>query len=159
MRRLQIQHVTTYQYSSAVNLLPHTLRLRPREGKLIRIESAHLTIAPAHGLQWQRDVYDNAVALATFTEPSHLLAIDSQLILQHHDDQPLDFLVAAGALGFLSYLALFFLPLYLLWFRNPSERFIRAENWEALARIHNGGPTGYRRPSTLNYWDRVQSNL
>ena len=100
MRRLQIQHVTTYQYTSAVNLLPHTLRLRPREGKLIRIESAKLTIAPAHGLQWQRDVYDNAVALATFTEPSQLLSIGSQLILQHYDDQPLDFLVADYAVRY-----------------------------------------------------------
>ena len=94
MRRLQIKHVTTYQYAATVTLLPHKLLLRPREGHDIRIESNDLAIYPAHHLQWQRDVYDNAVALATFTEPGNGLSIESRLILQHYDDQPLDFLVA-----------------------------------------------------------------
>ena len=94
MRRLQIRHLTTYQYAETVTLLPHKLLLRPREGHDIRIESAKLAICPAHQLQWQRDVYDNAVALATFAEPGNQLSIDSRLILQHYDDQPLDFLVA-----------------------------------------------------------------
>jgi transglutaminase-like putative cysteine protease len=100
MRRLQINHVTTYQFAETVTLLPHTLLLRPREGKDIRIESAKLKIAPAHQLQWQRDVYDNAVARATFTEPGMLLSIDSRVTLQHYDDQPLDFLVADYAVRY-----------------------------------------------------------
>jgi len=94
MRRLQIEHETTYEYASTVTLLPHKLLLRPREGHDIRIESADLTLSPAHHLQWQRDVYDNAVAWASFTEPSNRLSIVSRLLLQHYDDQPLDFLVA-----------------------------------------------------------------
>ncbi|MGR9087897.1 MAG: transglutaminase family protein [Gammaproteobacteria bacterium] len=94
MRRLQIEHITTYQYGGIVSLLPHRLLLRPREGHDIRIETAELIISPAHQLQWQRDVYDNAVALVTFAEPDSRLSIDSRLILQHYDDQPLDFLVA-----------------------------------------------------------------
>ncbi|MEC4749971.1 transglutaminase family protein [Methylomicrobium sp. Wu6] len=94
MRRLQIEHITTYQYASDVSLLPHRLLLRPREGHDIRIESAELMISPAHQLQWQRDVYDNSVAVATFTESGNRLSIDSRLILQHYDDQPLNFLVA-----------------------------------------------------------------
>ena len=100
MRRLQIQHVTTYEFTEAVTLLPHTLMLRPREGKDIRIESAKLAITPAHHLQWQRDVYDNAVALASFTGPANRLSIDSRLVLQHYDDQPLDFLVADYAVRY-----------------------------------------------------------
>lgn len=100
MRRLQIKHVTTYQYAGTVTLLPHKLLLRPREGHYIRIESAELIISPAHQLQWQRDVYDNAVAQATFTTPCNFLSIDSRLILQHYDDQPLDFLVADYAVLF-----------------------------------------------------------
>ena len=94
MRRLQIEHETTYEYASTVTLLPHKLLLRPREGHDIRIESADLTLSPAHHLQWQRDVYDNAVVWASFTEPSNRLSIVSRLLLQHYDDQPLDFLVA-----------------------------------------------------------------
>ncbi len=100
MRRLQIIHVTTYQFTETVTLQPHTLLLRPREGRDVRIESAKLAIVPAHKLQWQRDVYDNAVALATFTEPGKLLSIDSRLILQHYDDQPLNFLVADYAVRY-----------------------------------------------------------
>ncbi|MFZ1640486.1 MAG: transglutaminase family protein [Candidatus Contendobacter sp.] len=94
MRHLQIEHETTYKYTETVTLLPHKLLLRPREGHDIRIESADLTISPAHHLQWQRDVYGNSVALASFTEPSNRLSIVSRLLLQHYDDQPLDFLVA-----------------------------------------------------------------
>ena len=94
MRRLQIKHVTTYEYAETVTLLPHKLLLRPREGHDIRIETTELIISPAHQLQWQRDVYDNAVAQATFLEPSNRLSIDSRVLIQHYDDQPLDFLVA-----------------------------------------------------------------
>ena len=100
MRRLQIKHVTTYQYAETVTLLPHKLLLRPREGHEIRIESAELIISPAHHLQWQRDVYDNAVAQATFTEQGSQLSIDSRVLIQHYDDQPLNFLVADYAVLF-----------------------------------------------------------
>lgn len=97
MHRLQIKHVTTYQYSEFVTFLPHKLLLRPREGHDIHIESNRLMIQPNHRLQWQRDVYDNAVALVNFTEPGNCLSIDSWVVLQHYDDQPLDFLVADRA--------------------------------------------------------------
>jgi transglutaminase-like putative cysteine protease len=100
MRRLQIKHVTSYQFPETVTLLPHKLLLRPREGHDIRIESAKLAISPAHHLHWQRDVYDNAVAVATFTEQGSRLEIDSRIILRHYDDQPLDFLVADSAVSF-----------------------------------------------------------
>lgn len=100
MRRLQIKHVTTYQYAEKVTLLPHRLLLRPREGHYVRIESTDLVIAPAHQLQWQRDVYDNAVAQTTFLEPGNRLSISSRVLIQHYDDQPLDFLVADYAVRF-----------------------------------------------------------
>jgi transglutaminase-like putative cysteine protease len=100
MHRLLIKHSTTYQYAETVTLLPHKLLLRPREGHDIRIESAELVISPAHQLQWQRDVYDNAVAQAIFIEPSSCLSISSRILIQHYDDQPLNFLVADYAVLF-----------------------------------------------------------
>ncbi|MEQ1528866.1 MAG: transglutaminase family protein [Methylococcales bacterium] len=100
MRRLQIKHVTTYQYVDSVILAPHRLLLRPREGHDIRIESAELIISPTCQLQWQRDVYDNSLAQATFLSPTNHLSIDSRFVLQHYDDQPLDFLVADYAVLF-----------------------------------------------------------
>ena len=30
---------------------------------------------------------------------------------------------------------------------------------EDLARIHNGGPNGYKNPATLDYWRKVQQHL
>lgn len=100
MRRLQIKHITTYQYTEQVTLHPHKLLMRPREGHDVRIESAELSISPAYQLQWQRDVFDNAVAQVTFLEPGSFLSIGSRIVIQHYDDQPLDFLVADYAVFF-----------------------------------------------------------
>ena len=100
MRRLQINHLTTYQYTDYVTLLPHKLLLRPREDHNVRIETAELTISPTFQLQWHRDVFDNAVAQVTFLEPANLLSITSRVVIQHYDDQPLNFLVAEHAVSF-----------------------------------------------------------
>jgi transglutaminase-like putative cysteine protease len=94
MRRLQIDHLTVYEFSEAVTLLPHRLLLRPREGQDVRIESAELSIFPAHQLRWQRDVNGNSVAVARFTVASRRLSIASRILLRHYGDRPLDFLVA-----------------------------------------------------------------
>jgi len=45
-------------------------------------------------------VYDNAVAQATFLEPSSQLSISSRVLIHHYDDQPLNFLVADYAVLF-----------------------------------------------------------
>jgi len=100
MHRLLIKHTTTYQYAETVTLLAHKLLLRPREGRNVRIESAELSITPTHQLQWQRDVYDNAVAEAIFTETSNTFSITSRILIQHYDDQPLNFIVADYAVLF-----------------------------------------------------------
>jgi len=100
MRRLQINHLTTYQYTEQVTLLPHKLLMRPREGHDIWIESAELSISPAYHLQWQRDVFDNALAQVTFLEPGNFLTIGSRVLIQHYDDKPLDFLVTDYAVSF-----------------------------------------------------------
>ena len=100
MRRLQIDHLTTYEFAVAVTLLPHKLLLRPREGQDIRIESAELSISPDCQLRWQRDVYGNSVAVASFAAPSQRLSIASRVLLQHFDDQPLNFLVADFAVRY-----------------------------------------------------------
>lgn len=30
---------------------------------------------------------------------------------------------------------------------------------EKIARIHNGGPNGYKNPSTIGYWNKVKKEL
>lgn len=35
----------------------------------------------------------------------------------------------------------------------------RAPTAQDIARMHNGGPAGYKNPNTLGYWRKVQSHL
>lgn len=93
MRRLNISHVTEYRFATPVTLLQHRLLLRPRESHDVRIESSILDIFPGHVLQWKRDVLDNSVALVSFTEVSDRLRIASNVVIQHYEDNPFDFLV------------------------------------------------------------------
>jgi len=93
MRRLNISHVTEYRFSHPVSLLPHRLLLRPRENHNVRIESSILEIFPGHTLQWKRDVLDNSLAVVGFPEPSDRLRISSNLVIQHYEENPFDFLV------------------------------------------------------------------
>ena len=100
MQRYKILHRTYYNYPAAVQLGPHTLRLRPREGHELRIESSALEINPPASLRWRRDVEDNSVALASFEAPTRQLKIESEVIIQQYNVAPLDFLVADYAIHY-----------------------------------------------------------
>jgi len=100
MNRYQILHRTVYRYSGPVALGPHALRLRPREGHELRIESSRLTIHPEAALRWHRDVEDNSVAIATFRDRTERLVIESSLVIQQYNQEPLDFLVKAYAVDY-----------------------------------------------------------
>jgi transglutaminase-like putative cysteine protease len=94
MQRYKIVHRTYYNFSAPVSLNPHALRLRPKEGHELRIESSTLEIRPTAVLRWHRDVEDNSVAIASFGTPTTQLSIESELIIQQYNDYPLDFVVA-----------------------------------------------------------------
>jgi transglutaminase-like putative cysteine protease len=100
MQRYKILHRTYYNFSAVVQLQPHTLRLRPREGHELRIESSSLDITPPASLRWHRDAEDNSVAIATFDTPTRQLVIESEAIIQQFNDAPLDFLVAEYAMNY-----------------------------------------------------------
>lgn len=40
-----------------------------------------------------------------------------------------------------------------------ARRLGHAPTDEDIARIHNGGPNGYRNPNTLGYWQKVRHHL
>ncbi len=100
MRRLKILHRTYYNFSGAVQLEPHRLLLRPREGPGLHIEFSKLEISPAAQIRWIRDAYDNSVAIARFTSPTTQLAIVSECVVQQFDEAPLDFLVEDYAVSY-----------------------------------------------------------
>ena len=72
---------------------PHRLLIRPREGHDVRIESSKLVISPAFSTKWQRDVFDNSLAVVTFKEPSNKLSITSEVVIQHFEQAPFDFML------------------------------------------------------------------
>ena len=100
MQRYKILHRTYYNFSAVVQLEPHVLRLRPREGHELHIESETLEITPPATLRWHRDVEDNSVAIATFDTPARQLVIESEIIIQQFNESPLDFLVADYAIDY-----------------------------------------------------------
>ncbi|WP_100656692.1 transglutaminase N-terminal domain-containing protein [Alteromonas flava] len=100
MKRFKIVHKTVYDYAKTVQLQPHALRLRSREGHDHHIESFQLTISPQASLKWHRDVEGNSVATAAFSEPTQCLKIKSETIVQKYDVLPHDFLIADFAVSY-----------------------------------------------------------
>ena len=100
MRRIQIQHLTRYHYAEIVTLLPHTLHLRPREGHDIRVQSSRLKISPEFKIRWKRDVYSNSVAEVEFLRPATELVIASEVVVEHYEEEPLEFVLEDSARRF-----------------------------------------------------------
>lgn len=100
MQRYKIIHRTYYNYSSSVILEPHSLLLRPREDHELRIESFVLKTTPSSTLHWHRDVEGNSVAIASFTTPTTQLLIESEVIIQQFNEDPLDFIVEDYAIDY-----------------------------------------------------------
>lgn len=100
MQRLRIKHLTEYTFSTQVTLNPHRLLLRPREGHDVRIESSRLVITPVYDIKWQRDVFDNSLAIVNFRECASRLVIASEVVIQHYAPEPYDFLLEGYAVDF-----------------------------------------------------------
>ena len=75
--RLLIHHKTQYDFSETVGLNAHGLLLRPRESPSLRLMSFEVTISPKAQLIWSEDVHGNAVATATFSEPTRQLVVEA----------------------------------------------------------------------------------
>ena len=97
MQRLRIKHLTEYTFPAQVTLNRHKLLLRPREGHDVRIESSKLEITPAYNIKWQRDVFDNSLAIVNFLECSNKLTIASEVVIQHYEQAPFNFMLDSYA--------------------------------------------------------------
>ena len=80
--RLYLLHETRYTYSRPVSFTPHRLVLRPREGHDVQLETMSLETFPASTIRWYRDILDNSVAIAEFTESAAELTIRSEFIIE-----------------------------------------------------------------------------
>lgn len=93
MQRLCIKHVTEYIFPTTLTLNTHRLLLRPREGHDVRIETSMLEITSANTIKWQRDVFNNSLAVVNFLEPSNRLLIASEVIIQNYELTAYDFTI------------------------------------------------------------------
>ncbi len=82
MIRHHILHKTTYRYSEPVTFGLHRLVLRPREGHNVTVIRHKLTILPKARLFWLTDLFGNNVALAEISEPSDMLEITNDAIIE-----------------------------------------------------------------------------
>ena len=84
MTILTVKHVTSYAYSAPVRLGEHKMMLRPRDSNDQTLLSAKLTIDPEPSrLHWIHDVFDNCVAVASFTGEASHLRVESRIAVEH----------------------------------------------------------------------------
>jgi transglutaminase-like putative cysteine protease len=79
---LDVRHTTVYRYSRPVRLGDHRLMLRPRDSHDLRLIGTSLNISPVASIRWVHDVFGNSIALASFTDPTTELRIESVLRLE-----------------------------------------------------------------------------
>jgi transglutaminase-like putative cysteine protease len=84
MSLLTVQHVTIYRYADPVALGEHRMMFRPRESHDLRLTETRLDIVPEPTqLRWVHDIFDNSVAVATFSGRATELRFDSTVTLEH----------------------------------------------------------------------------
>jgi transglutaminase-like putative cysteine protease len=79
---LNVRHTTVYRYSQPVALGDHRLMLRPRDSHDLRLIKTSLTFSPPASVRWIYDVFGNSVAIASFSELTAELRIESSLLLE-----------------------------------------------------------------------------
>ncbi len=100
MQRIAIDHLTEYRYANPIRLQEHRLMLRPREGHDVRVASSELLLEPSAKVKWNRDAYENSVAILQFDGETDRLSIRSKTVIEHYEESPLDFMVAEYAVHF-----------------------------------------------------------
>jgi transglutaminase-like putative cysteine protease len=100
-RVLTVRHLTIYRYSKPVGLGEHRMMFRPRASHDLRFVSSRLEIQPQPAaLRWLHDVFDNSVAIATFTGTTRELRFDSTTTLEHFAGTRPEYVLEAGAQRF-----------------------------------------------------------
>lgn len=100
MKRIRIIHKTEYFYNQPVTFGPHRALMRPREGHDLHIVRGAVDIEPKAKVRWLRDIYDNAIAIVTFEEPSDKLSISSEVDVDLYYDDPIEWRIAPSARSF-----------------------------------------------------------
>jgi len=96
--RVALTHRTRYQYDSAVQLGPQTVRLRPAPHCRTIVESYALSIKPSeHFLNWQQDPFGNHLARAVIPHTTRLMQVEVRLVVDMVPINPFDFFLEPTA--------------------------------------------------------------
>ncbi|MEO0454003.1 MAG: transglutaminase family protein [Verrucomicrobiota bacterium] len=91
--KLQIEHVTRYEYDQSVTFTPHLLLILPRQDVHIRTLVSDLNVFPHGSLHYGHDHYGNNIARYFSTEESAQLLIQNHLTVESTRSNPYDFLL------------------------------------------------------------------
>ncbi len=92
--RFEIEHLTRYEYSRAVYLEPHTIRLRPRSDSFQRLIRYHLDVHPKPAvLSEALDAEGNPVAHAWFSDTTESLELRVSFEAETSRQNPFDYLL------------------------------------------------------------------
>jgi uncharacterized protein (DUF2126 family)/transglutaminase-like putative cysteine protease len=92
--KVAIRHQTFYEYDRAVNLSPHTFRLKPAPHCRTPILAYSLKIKPEnHFINWQQDPFGNMLARVVFPEQTTRLHFEVEVIADMIVINPFDFFV------------------------------------------------------------------
>ncbi len=99
LRVFDIRHLTVYRYREPVRLGEHHMMCRPREGHDLRVLRSRLDIDPHPvRLRWRHDVFDNSVAIASFSDEGVVeLRFESTVTLEHLEAAPPDYAIEESA--------------------------------------------------------------
>ena len=98
MRLLTVRHVSIYRYASPVSLGEHWMMFRPRESHDLRLTGSTLAISPQpKSLRWMHDVFDNSLAVATFSGQTTELRFESAVTLEHYESDLPDYRLSMEA--------------------------------------------------------------
>ena len=84
---MRIVHTTEYHYREPVTFGVHRILMRPREGHDLRIVNASVEVLPKCSVDWLRDIQGNSIAMITFLEPSSILRIHSDMIVDLNEER------------------------------------------------------------------------
>src|SRR4051794_32627157 len=99
--KVAIRHQTFYEYDRAVNLSPHTFRLKPAPHCRTPILSYSLKIKPEEKfINWQQDPFGNFLARVVFPEKTKRLHFEVEVIAEMIVINPFDFFVESYADNF-----------------------------------------------------------
>ena len=98
LRRLQVIHRTTYDYSAPVTPGEHRLMVRPRDSHDLRLVSATLTTAPDTLVTWSYDAFGNSIAKLDFQgRETDRVEITSEVTVEQYALDDIDVALAPWA--------------------------------------------------------------